>query len=77
MHRFWRISSTIAPLRSRSVPYATKMRVPLLRAKTPLQHVLGVMNDTSETKERRLAAAAIAMPYVHPRRGSALKGVTP
>jgi hypothetical protein len=38
--------------------------------KTPLQHVLQVMNDPRESKERQLAAAALALPYCHPRYSS-------
>jgi hypothetical protein len=34
---------------------------------TPLQYVLGVMNNPAESPERRLAAAAIGIPYCHPR----------
>jgi hypothetical protein len=39
-------------------------------SQTPLQYVLGVMNNPAESKERRLTAASIAMPYVHPRYSS-------
>lgn len=37
--------------------------------KTPLQHMLDVMNDHSATPERRDRMAVAAAPFVHPRKG--------
>lgn len=37
---------------------------------TPLEYMLAVMRDESETDERRLDAAKAAAPYVHPRLSS-------
>ena len=34
---------------------------------TPLDYMLKVMRDETETFERRFAAACVAAPYVHPK----------
>lgn len=35
----------------------------------PLEYMLRVMNDTKADQETRLRAAALAAPYIHPRKG--------
>ena len=37
---------------------------------TPLEYVVAIVNDPNESPERRLMAASMALPYLHPRLSS-------
>lgn len=59
-----------APTESTPVAEPAEARI----ERTPLEHMLAVMNDTTADAGRRDRMAVAAAPFVHPRAGEAKKG---